>query len=185
MGDRLQALGMRQTVVCWKWVVASCAVVVFGWVWILARGIARPDVATIRFSDGETIRAEIADSERERRIGLSDRPFLDLGQGMLFVFGEPVHPSFWMKDMRFSIDIVWIADGTIIGVASDVPVPASPPLPGNGTGEAPLPGNGGSGAGWLPTYEPPGPVDMVLELNAGAAARHGLAAGDRLDIGLP
>lgn len=54
------------------------------------------------------LRVEIADIEEKRMMGLSGRQNLAENEGMLFVFEEPDFYSFWMKDMNFPIDIVWI-----------------------------------------------------------------------------
>jgi len=61
----------------------------------------------------------IADSSDERILGLSNRDSLPDGvDGMLFIFDEPNLHSIWMKDMNFSIDILWLdADFNIIDQA--------------------------------------------------------------------
>ena len=57
---------------------------------------------------GVTLQVEIAQTPKEKATGLSHRSSLAEGRGMLFVFeGESDH-SFWMKDMHFLIDIIWI-----------------------------------------------------------------------------
>lgn len=67
------------------------------------------------------IKAEIADNDAERAKGLSGRPCIESYQGMLFVFDKPGQYPFWMKDMKFSIDIVWIdANHKVIGLDMDV-----------------------------------------------------------------
>ena len=53
---------------------------------------------------------EIADTNKEITNGLSGRSELGENQGMLFIFNEPGFYPFWMKDMFFSIDIIWIDD---------------------------------------------------------------------------
>ena len=58
--------------------------------------------------NGTSIEVEIADTSRTREKGLSDRKGLDDGRGMLFIFDSPAQYGFWMKDMNFAIDIVWI-----------------------------------------------------------------------------
>ncbi len=58
--------------------------------------------------NGTSIEVEIADTSRTREKGLSDRKGLDNGRGMLFIFDSPAQYGFWMKDMDFAIDIVWI-----------------------------------------------------------------------------
>lgn len=55
----------------------------------------------------QTLKLEIADTDRSRVQGLSGRSNLPDGQGLLFVFPESNYHAFWMKDMRFPIDILW------------------------------------------------------------------------------
>lgn len=52
--------------------------------------------------------AEIADTIKKRAEGLSGKNSLSEEQGMLFIFSKPGKYSFWMKDMDFPIDIIWI-----------------------------------------------------------------------------
>jgi len=63
------------------------------------------------------VSAELALSDEDQALGLGYRNGLEPGHGMLFVFEEPVERSFWMRGMRFCIDIIWIADGEIVGAA--------------------------------------------------------------------
>lgn len=53
--------------------------------------------------------AEIADTDEKKVLGLGNRDFLWKNSGMLFVFEEKGIYGFWMKDMRFPIDIIWIS----------------------------------------------------------------------------
>ncbi len=57
---------------------------------------------------GGSIEVEIADTPEKQRLGLSGREELEQGKGMLFVYPFEDERSFWMKDMNFSIDIIWI-----------------------------------------------------------------------------
>ncbi len=57
---------------------------------------------------GEALLLEIADTDALLMQGLSGHPPLAPGEGMLFVFPSDGHHSFWMKDMLFSIDIIWL-----------------------------------------------------------------------------
>ena len=107
------------------------------------------------------IKVEIADTPEEMQKGLSNRDNLGGNKGMLFVFSEPGQPVFWMKDMRFSIDIIWIQGDEIVDIAPNLPVVA---------GE------------FLSTYTPREPANYVLEVNAGFAKEHGIKAGDRVEI---
>jgi uncharacterized protein len=56
---------------------------------------------------GKTILLEVADSEAKRMAGLSNRATLENNHGMLFEFDKPARHCFWMKDMKFSLDILW------------------------------------------------------------------------------
>lgn len=62
----------------------------------------------IRFPNGTTIRAEVADTQETQRMGLMFRDRLPEGGGMLFVFQEARPYAFWMKNCKFSIDIIWL-----------------------------------------------------------------------------
>ena len=105
-----------------------------------------------------TVLADIADDAESRQRGLSGRESLDEGEGMLFLLAND-SPSFWMKGMRFAIDIVWIRDGRVVDVTADVPPPRSSNAP-------------------LPTYSPDRSADRALEVSAGWAADHGIRRGD-------
>ncbi len=70
---------------------------------------------------GNAIRVSIANTEKLRAQGLSGRTGLASDEGMLFIFPKEGMYAFWMKDMLFSIDIVWIAsDGTIVDMYEHV-----------------------------------------------------------------
>ena len=65
--------------------------------------------------------SEIADNRSEREKGLSGREALDNNNGMLFIFEEETFPGFWMKDMNFPIDILWInKNKEIIGIEKSI-----------------------------------------------------------------
>lgn len=64
--------------------------------------------------DGDSIVAELALTPAEQERGLQGRVALDEGGGMIFIFSEPSRPSFWMKDVRFPLDLVFISpDGKV------------------------------------------------------------------------
>lgn len=106
----------------------------------------------------DAVSVEVADTNEERAQGLSGRERLALGTGMLFVFEEPGIYGFWMKDMKFPIDIVWIDENWIvIGVEREVE-PKTFPKP----------------------FYPPSEVLYVLELNSGVAAELGIDMGSRV-----
>ena len=105
--------------------------------------------------NGSIVHVEIADTDALREQGLSDRTSLAENTGMLFVFDQPVVPGFWMKDMHFPLDIIWIsADSTIEGVEKNLS-PDTYPKP----------------------FAPAAPVKYVLEVNAGYFDTHSLKVG--------
>lgn len=70
--------------------------------------------ATITTPKG-TIDAEVADTPEARELGLSGRKGIALTKGMLFVFPNSSRYGFWMKDMLFPIDMVWVnKDGIVV-----------------------------------------------------------------------
>lgn len=99
---------------------------------------------------------EIANEPAEHVQGLSGRSSLADNQGMLFVFSEPIITSFWMKDMRISLDMIWIdIDGKIVGIEKYV-TPETYPK----------------------TFNPPSPIKYVLEVNAGWSDKNKIKTGD-------
>ena len=95
---------------------------------------------------GDTsIEVEIVDTPRARTKGLSGRKTLPDGTGMLFVFDQGGEYGFWMKEMNFAIDIVWIDGGfEVVGVTEMVTPETYPKI-----------------------FYPPEPVKYVLELPGG------------------
>lgn len=64
-----------------------------------------------------TISVYVSDTEIKREQGLSGTQTLGALQGMLFIFDSQITPSFWMKDMNYPLDIIWInKDKKIVGV---------------------------------------------------------------------
>ena len=117
-----------------------------------------PQVGTITLGSN-TLQVEIAATPKQWEQGLSGRATLDATAGMLFRFPEVHVPVFWMKDMRFPLDMIWIDNDTVVDITANVPAPTSPTLP---------------------TYSPKQEVDTVLEVNAGYAENHKIKLGDTL-----
>jgi uncharacterized membrane protein (UPF0127 family) len=115
----------------------------------------------------QVISAEVADTSPLQVRGLSYRDGLLPGTGMLFKFEQSSVRSFWMRGMRFCLDIIWIEAGRITGAAQSV---------------CPMPGVPESD---LPRYSSKVPVSYVLEVPAGWMAEHGFAAGEPVQIELP
>jgi len=67
------------------------------------------------------INVEVVDTDEKRKKGLSGRSGLAENQGMLFVFDQSRFYPFWMKEMLFSIDVVWInSDEEVVFIKKDV-----------------------------------------------------------------
>lgn len=69
---------------------------------------------------GEKIFVEIADTEEKREKGLSGRDSIGDDEGMLFLFPEGGGYGFWMKEMKFPIDIIWVHKGKIVWIEKNV-----------------------------------------------------------------
>ena len=112
------------------------------------------------------IKVEIVDTEEKRHIGLSGKLSLPYDQGMLFLFdSENITVPFWMKDMKFPIDIIWINDGKIIQIDknSEPILDSAPPSS-------------------YRYYLPREPIDMVLEVNAGFSDTNQIKIGDTFKL---
>jgi uncharacterized protein len=105
------------------------------------------------------IEIEVADTPKKREQGLSGRASLADNSGVLFKFETVGKHSFWMKDMKFALDFIWIRDGKIVEITQNVPPPSE-------TGGQPQVVN--------PTVE----IDSVLEVNAGVAEKYNWNVGD-------
>mgnify|MGYP001486975484 FL=1 len=98
---------------------------------------------------GQTFRVEVATTEPQRQTGLSGRPSLPGDAGMLFLMPEAARHAFWMPDMAFAIDLVWI-DARQVVLGAETLVPCGPQD--------------------CPQHVSPGPALYVLEVNAGRFA---------------
>lgn len=97
----------------------------------------------------------VAKTPETREKGLSGKRSLAVNEGLLFIFPEEGRHSFWMKDMNFPIDIVWIDSSGIITEISENISPNTYPQ----------------------TFLPMNDVQFVLELVAGAAEKFGIKEG--------
>jgi uncharacterized membrane protein (UPF0127 family) len=108
------------------------------------------------------ITAEVAISDEERQLGLMFREKLNSDQGMLFVFKDEDLHFFWMKNMKFSIDILWLdRKKRIVHVERNVPPCKKPPCA---------------------SYSSKIPAMYVLEIQAGLADKNKLKLYDRLEF---
>src|SRR3989344_8005153 len=80
---------------------------------VITAVFSKPSIQTVNLK-GEKIVVEVADTVAKQIQGLSGRASMKNNEGMLFVFKEEAIQSFWMKDMQFSLDILWIDENKII-----------------------------------------------------------------------
>jgi uncharacterized membrane protein (UPF0127 family) len=104
---------------------------------------------------------EIASTQIARNIGLMRRDSMPADHGMIFVFSEPDTHSFWMKNTRIALDIVFVdAEGTIRSIQQMKPYS-------------------------LKSVSPPVSIKYAIELNQGAAAKAGAKVGEKVTIPEP
>jgi uncharacterized membrane protein (UPF0127 family) len=119
-----------------------------------------------RVTVGEhTFTVTVADDPDEREAGLSKKTSLPEDQGMLFVFEKPGNYPFWMKEMQFPLDIIFITDDKVVTIYPNVQPPETE-------------------SASLPLYRPTAPADKVLEINAGLAEQYGIKQGDTVQVKL-
>ena len=116
--------------------------------------------AIVSTSTGEKIPVEVADTLKKRSLGLGKRTSLKKGWGMLFIFGKRKPYRFWMKDMQFPLDIIWLDNHRIVHIIHNAKHANSRDEP--------------------EVMTSPVPVNFVLEIAAGRAAKLRLKTGQRI-----
>lgn len=110
---------------------------------------------------GTTLHVEVADEPSELRKGLMYRESLDEDRGMLFIFENVNYHTFWMKNTRIPLDMLWIGeDWKIVDIKENVP-PCDTPT--------------------CPNYLPASLARYVLEVNAGWVKKNGISIGDYVE----
>lgn len=127
----------------------------------------KPKQATVTIRNQSFI-AEVADSDEKQTKGLSGRENLEENRGMLFVFEKSDLYSFWMKEMKFPIDILFIKNDKIVTIHQNVPPPKD---------NVPL--------YELSLYKPKEEANYVLEINAGLSQKYSFKEGDNVEMKLP
>jgi uncharacterized membrane protein (UPF0127 family) len=108
--------------------------------------------------NNSSIKVFIATTSESMRRGLGGISNIRDDQGMIFDFGTSTTPYFWMKDMLFPIDIMWInEEKKIVGIESNISTSSYPS-----------------------TFSPSVPIRYVLEINAGLAEKIDLKEGMKL-----
>jgi uncharacterized protein len=153
-------------------VIILCLIV---WYAVFVQGSLRPAVisslvsreaqgllpSTLIEINGHQLLVELAADDASRIRGLSYRESLDADRGMLFIFPSANRQNFWMKGMKFPLDIIFIRDHRVVRVASDVPTSTGP----------------------IPTIvSSQQDADQVLEMNAGEAKKLGIEVGTEVKM---
>lgn len=108
--------------------------------------------------NNKIINVDIADNDCKRELGLSGRVLLNDGNGMIFVFEKDGNYGFWMKQMNFALDIIWIsADFHIVGMERSLSPSTYPKV---------------FGQNYMAQY--------VLELPAGYSNKNNIKIGDKI-----
>ena len=96
--------------------------VIFGGVVVYQYAAQQPKTAKVIVKE-QTFDAEIAEAPAELQKGLSGRDSLAEDKAMLFIFKDKGLHAFWMKDMKFPIDIIYINDNKIVSIVENAPPP--------------------------------------------------------------
>ena len=113
--------------------------------------------------DGEQFSVILARNQHQWHKGLGGRQSLEPYDGMLFTFSEADRHGIVMRDMKFPIDILWIAEGQIIDIAANVQV--------EDVAEEDL-------TRYYPRYD----ATAVLEIPAGDAEKNKFVIGDPVSV---
>jgi uncharacterized protein len=127
--------------------------------------LPNPDGTTrfeIRTDDGVVgVDVEVADDDAERNVGLMNRERLEPDAGMVFLWDEPLHATFWMKDTLIPLSIAfWDDRSRIVSILDMEPCEADP----------------------CPSYDPGTEFGGALEVNQGFFDDHGVEVGDTVEL---
>ena len=119
-------------------------------------------IATI---NNKTFILDVAKTDEEKTIGLAKYDKLPQNMGMLFPFQVQDYYHFWMKDMKFPIDIIYIKDNKIVDIFTNCPRPLTPDEN-------------------LKIYTPKTKSNFVLEINANLSKTYNFKIGDTINLNI-
>jgi len=123
-----------------------------------AAAASAPRWAVAVLPSGHEFALEVAADDLARQRGYMGREKIGPREGMIFVFNDNSQHSFWMKDCKVALDMVWLdLDGRVVWTAVD-----RPPCPAKGD---------------CPSIVPPVPARFVVEFAAGTVAAESLKHG--------
>lgn len=136
-------------------ILISLVVLALGLFFLLERE-AIPARSTVTIND-TIFFVDVVDTPELRAQGLSGRETLAKGEGMLFIFEEEAERGFWMKEMNFSLDIVWLdRDRVVVEITKNATPESFPEI-----------------------FRPERPAQYVLEINAGESDKKEIKVGDQ------
>jgi uncharacterized membrane protein (UPF0127 family) len=142
-----------------------CALLLMACILPAARAGAGPDVVPLTLPSGKVLQVEVMVKDEDRAMGLMFRPSLAQDHGLLFVFEQPDFHTFWMKNCKFPIDMVWLdGEHRVVHLVEGVPPCKTEPCP---------------------LYAPMRKGQFVVEMNAGQARREKAGIGAKLSFDLP
>lgn len=120
---------------------------------------AQSDLPTVKMPLGsKTFTLEVAATNASRELGLMHRDSMPGDRGMIFIFPDEDHRSFWMKNTRIPLDIIYMdAGGAVVSVKPMKPYDLS-------------------------AVRSDKPAKYAVELNKGMAEKAGVKAGDRIEL---
>ena len=158
-------------------IFSRVALIIFVVLMFVIMGVAKQSPATIGLTantdfssklllpDGSIVKTEIVDTLELRSKGLSGKNSLGEDESMLFVFDSEGYYEFWMPNMNFALDMVWMdKDYNVVDITENAePKPELPQAE-------------------LPKYKSSNMAQYVLEVNAGFCDEHNLKVGDKLKL---
>jgi uncharacterized protein len=100
---------------------------------------------------------ETVEEEGQRIKGLSGKESMKENRGMLFKFEQEEYWSIWMKDMLFSLDIIWLDQNLVVVDLKENVSPETYPS----------------------SFSPQKPAKYVLEINAGLCEKYQIKINDQ------
>lgn len=147
----------------------SFLLLIVGFVWLMfdmqSKGKLLPDITTSTAMldlGNRQILVDLAMDDYSRTRGLSGRDSLDADRGMYFAYDTSTIQFFWMFQMKFPLDIVFMKDDEVVFVAQNVPSPT----------------------GMMPpaVVNSHKPSNRILEINAGKAEEWGIKEGSKVRL---
>lgn len=113
---------------------------------------------TVYIPGQKSLDVAVSETDKQRNLGLGFVKKMSDKNGMLFVFKKSDYYAFWMKNMRMSLDMVFIDENKIV---TDVYKNVSP-------------------LSYPKAYSPSKKIKYVLEINSGIASKLNIKSGQKI-----